>query len=76
MVAFGASLSLSVLVAECVCALPLYSPPPSPIPIISRGNLITMSAFELKNLDECLEKHLPADELKEVKRILYGVEQE
>ncbi|KAH8370675.1 hypothetical protein KR093_004627 [Drosophila rubida] len=35
-----------------------------------------MSAFELKNLDECLEKHLPAEELKEVKRILYGVEQD
>jgi len=35
-----------------------------------------MSAFELKNLNECLEKHLPADELKEVKRILYGVEEE
>ncbi|KAH8407703.1 hypothetical protein KR222_011044 [Zaprionus bogoriensis] len=35
-----------------------------------------MSAFELKSLDECLEKHLPADELKEVKRILYGVEQD
>ncbi|KAH8397080.1 hypothetical protein KR215_008418 [Drosophila sulfurigaster] len=35
-----------------------------------------MSAFELKSLDECLEKHLPAEELKEVKRILYGVEKE
>lgn len=36
----------------------------------------TMATFELKNLDECLEKHLPAEELKEVKRILYGVEKE
>lgn len=35
-----------------------------------------MSAFELKNLNDCLEKHLPPDELKEVKRILYGVEEE
>lgn len=35
-----------------------------------------MATFELKNLDECLEKHLPAEELKEVKRILYGVEKE
>ncbi|KAH8264186.1 hypothetical protein KR038_004304 [Drosophila bunnanda] len=35
-----------------------------------------MSAFELKNLNDSLEKHLPADELKEVKRILYGVEEE
>ncbi|XP_016953718.1 beta-ureidopropionase [Drosophila biarmipes] len=35
-----------------------------------------MSAFELKNLNESLENHLPADELKEVKRILYGVEED
>lgn len=35
-----------------------------------------MSAFELKSLDECLEKHLPAEELREVKRILYGVEKD
>ncbi|ALC41465.1 pyd3 [Drosophila busckii] len=35
-----------------------------------------MSAFDLKSLDECLEKHLPAAELKEVKRILYGVEED
>ncbi|KAH8297159.1 hypothetical protein KR044_005564 [Drosophila immigrans] len=35
-----------------------------------------MAAFELKSLDECLEKHLPAEELKEVKRILYGVEKD
>ncbi|XP_017481764.1 PREDICTED: beta-ureidopropionase [Rhagoletis zephyria] len=32
-----------------------------------------MSAFDLKSLEECLEKHIPPNELKEVKRILYGV---
>lgn len=25
-----------------------------------------------ESLDKCLEKHIPAEELKEVKRILYG----
>ncbi|XP_013114540.2 beta-ureidopropionase [Stomoxys calcitrans] len=31
-----------------------------------------MSGTNFKSLEECLEKHIPADELKEVKRILYG----
>lgn len=31
-----------------------------------------MSGIELKSLEECLEKYIPTDELKEVKRILYG----
>lgn len=31
-----------------------------------------MSSINFKSLEECLEKHIPADELKEVKRILYG----
>lgn len=31
-----------------------------------------MSGVELKSLEECLEKYIPTDELKEVKRILYG----
>ncbi|XP_068154645.1 beta-ureidopropionase [Drosophila tropicalis] len=35
-----------------------------------------MSEFELQSLNECLEKHLPPAELKEVKRILYGLEEE
>ncbi|XP_014099409.2 beta-ureidopropionase [Bactrocera oleae] len=32
-----------------------------------------MSDFNLNSLEECLEKHIPQNELKEVKRILYGV---
>ncbi|XP_036330854.1 beta-ureidopropionase [Rhagoletis pomonella] len=32
-----------------------------------------MSALDLTSLEECLEKHIPPNELKEVKRILYGV---
>lgn len=31
-----------------------------------------MSGSAFKNLEESLRKHLPDDELKEVKRILYG----
>lgn len=31
-----------------------------------------MSSINFKSLEECLEKHIPTDELKEVKRILYG----
>lgn len=31
-----------------------------------------MSVSAFKNLEESLRKHLPDDELKEVKRILYG----
>ncbi|XP_037046286.1 beta-ureidopropionase-like [Bradysia coprophila] len=31
-----------------------------------------MSGIELKSLEECLEKYIPSNELKEVKRILYG----
>lgn len=31
-----------------------------------------MSEINFKSLEECLEKHIPTDELKEVKRILYG----
>lgn len=31
-----------------------------------------MSDIELKSLEDCLEKYIPANELKEVKRILYG----
>jgi hypothetical protein len=29
-------------------------------------------SFEFKSLEECLNKHLPAQELAEVKRVLYG----
>ncbi|XP_011192748.2 beta-ureidopropionase [Zeugodacus cucurbitae] len=32
-----------------------------------------MSDFNLTSLEECLEKHIPQNELKEVKRVLYGV---
>lgn len=35
-----------------------------------------MSDFNLKSLEECLEKHIPENELKEVKRILYGVSED
>lgn len=31
-----------------------------------------MSGSTFKNIEESLRKHLPDDELKEVKRILYG----
>ena len=31
-----------------------------------------MSEMNLKSLEECLEKYIPENELKEVKRILYG----
>lgn len=31
-----------------------------------------MSSGEFKSLEECLEKHIPAPELAEVKRILFG----
>lgn len=31
-----------------------------------------MSDIELKSLEDCLEKYIPLNELKEVKRILYG----
>lgn len=31
-----------------------------------------MSDIELRSLEECLEKYIPSNELKEVKRILYG----
>lgn len=31
-----------------------------------------MSNINFKSLEECLEKHIPVDELKEVKRIIYG----
>lgn len=31
-----------------------------------------MSELNLKSLEECLEKHIPKEELREVKRILYG----
>jgi len=31
-----------------------------------------MSDIELKSLEDCLEKYIPSNELKEVKRILYG----
>uniref|UniRef100_A0A8C5NAK0 CN hydrolase domain-containing protein n=1 Tax=Gouania willdenowi TaxID=441366 RepID=A0A8C5NAK0_GOUWI len=33
-----------------------------------------MSTTEFESLDKCLESHLPEEELKEVKRILYGKE--
>lgn len=32
-----------------------------------------MSDFNLSSLEECLEKHIPQNELKEVNRILYGI---
>ncbi|XP_054739195.1 beta-ureidopropionase [Anastrepha obliqua] len=35
-----------------------------------------MSDFNLKSIEECLEKHIPENELKEVKRILYGVSED
>ncbi|XP_033238522.1 beta-ureidopropionase isoform X2 [Drosophila pseudoobscura] len=35
-----------------------------------------MSEFDLNNLNECLEKYLPIDKLTEVKRILYGLEED
>lgn len=35
-----------------------------------------MSEFQLNSLEECLEKYIPATELKEVKRILYGQREE
>lgn len=31
-----------------------------------------MSGSAFKNIEESLRKHLPDDELKEIKRILYG----
>lgn len=31
-----------------------------------------MSGSAFKNIEESLKKHLPDDELREVKRILYG----
>lgn len=30
------------------------------------------NSFEFKSLESCLEKYIPANELQEVKRILYG----
>lgn len=33
---------------------------------------MSSSSTEFKGLEHCLEKYIPADELKEVKRILFG----
>ncbi|CAD7013235.1 unnamed protein product [Ceratitis capitata] len=35
-----------------------------------------MSDFNLHSLEECLESHIPLNEYKEVKRILYGTTEE
>lgn len=35
-----------------------------------------MSSIEFSSLSECLEKYIQGDELKEVKRILYGRDDE
>lgn len=31
-----------------------------------------MNNFNFRNLEECLKKHIPASDLPEVKRLLYG----
>lgn len=31
-----------------------------------------MSKVNLKSVEDCLEKYIPKDELKEIKRILFG----
>lgn len=31
-----------------------------------------MSSVNLKSLQDCLEKYIPGEELKEVKRIIFG----
>lgn len=33
-------------------------------------------SFVLSSLEECLNKYIPAEELKEVKRIIYGQREE
>lgn len=33
-------------------------------------------SFVLNSLEECLNKHIPTEELKEVKRIIYGQREE
>ena len=35
-----------------------------------------MSEFDFKSVEECLEKYIPQNELKEVKRVLFGREDE
>ena len=36
----------------------------------------SLSKTRINSLEECLEKYIPEDELKEVKRILYGRSEE
>lgn len=39
-----------------------------------RSPTLAMAGPEWESLEQCLEKHLPTDDLREVKRILYGKE--
>lgn len=40
------------------------------------SNIAMADHINLNSLEECLEKYIPAGELKEVKRIIYGQREE